>query len=121
MTTASSAAAVGIRQARLACKLESHGDGTAFFWVPKPANVGVRPWASAIPRFKRRCSDRDGNTRSKSKAGRSGKGSCTDCRTVLYASPNHKLENFNERYRLFTTVDIEKSVKAHKKDLFTRN
>src|SRR5439155_16836473 len=45
--------------------------------------------------------DRDGNTRSKSKAGRSGKGSCTDCRTVLYASPNHKLENFNERYRLW--------------------
>ena len=29
-------------------------------------------------------------------AGRSGKGSGTDCRTVLYASPNHKLENFNE-------------------------
>src|ERR1017187_5525800 len=104
MTTASSAAAVGIRQARLACKLESHGDGTAFCWVPKPANIGVRPWASAIPRFKRRCSDRDGNTRSKSKAGRSGKGSCTDCRTVLYASPNHKLENFNERNRLVSTV-----------------
>src|SRR5437667_12007086 len=49
--------------------------------------------------------DRDGNTRSKSKAGRSGKGSCTDCRTVLYASPNHKLENFNARYRLIATVD----------------
>src|ERR1035438_2159531 len=105
MTTASSAAAVGIRQARLACKLESHGDGAAFFWVPKPANVGVRPWASAIRRFKRRCSDGDGNTRSKSKAGRSGKGSCTDCRTVLYASPNHKLENFNERNRLIASVD----------------
>jgi hypothetical protein len=58
----------------------------------------------AIPRFKRRCSDRNGNTRSKSKAGRSGKGSCTDCRTVLYASPNHKLENFNERNRLVTEV-----------------
>src|ERR1700690_3067393 len=43
-------------------------------WVPKPANVGVRPWASAIPRFKRRCSDRDGNTRLKNEAGRSGKG-----------------------------------------------
>src|SRR5260370_4174098 len=59
------------------------------------------------PRFKRRCSDRDGNTRSKSKAGRSGKGSCTDCRTVLYASPNHKLENFNERYRLFSPIIYE--------------
>jgi hypothetical protein len=34
----------------------------------------------------------------KSKAGRSGKGSCIDCRTVLYASPNHKLENFDERF-----------------------
>ena len=43
--------------------------------------------------------------RSKSKAGRSGKGSCTDCRTVLYASPNHKLENFNERYRLISSTD----------------
>jgi len=42
--------------------------------------------------------------RSKSKAGRSGKGSCTDCRTVLYASPNHKLENFNERYRLLSAI-----------------
>src|ERR1019366_3041489 len=73
-----------------------------FFGVPKPANVGIRPWASAIPRFKRRCSDRDGNTRSNSKAGRSGEGSCADCRTVLYASPNHKFENFNERYRLLT-------------------
>jgi hypothetical protein len=41
-----------------------------------------------------------------SKAGRSGKGSCTDCRTVLYASPNHNLETFNERfYRLVSTVD----------------
>src|SRR5260370_37109549 len=58
------------------------------------------------PRFKRRCSDRDGNTRSKSKAGRSGQGSCTDCRTVLYASPNHKFENFNERYPLFSTAWI---------------
>ena len=80
-------------------------DGTAFLGVPKPANVGVRPWASAIPRFKRRCSDRDGHTRSKSKAGRSGNGSCTDCRTVRFASPNHKLENFNERYRLLAEVD----------------
>jgi hypothetical protein len=41
-----------------------------------------------------------------SKAGRSEKGSCTDCRTVLYASPNHNLETFNERfYRLVSTVD----------------
>jgi hypothetical protein len=68
-------------------------------WVPKPAEIGVRLWASAIPRFKRRCSDRDGDTRSKSKAGRSGKGSSTDCSTVLSASPNHKLENFNEFYQ----------------------
>src|SRR5437016_2487811 len=75
----------------------------------RPSVLGVRPWASAIPRFKRRCSDRDGNTRSKSKAGRSGKGSCTDCRTVLYASPNHKLENFNERYRLFATLIVLKT------------
>src|SRR5437016_1160434 len=56
------------------------------FWVPKPADIGVRPWASAIPRFKRRCSDRDGNTRSKSKAGRSGKGSCTDMQAQITKS-----------------------------------
>ena len=38
------------------------------------------------------------------------KGSCTDCRTVLYASPNHKLENFNERYRLISAVMIRNAV-----------
>src|ERR1700687_3101284 len=70
---------------------------------PKPPDIGVKPWASAIRRFKRRCSDRDGNTRSKSKAGRCGKGSCTDCRTVLYANPNHKLENFDERHGLLSS------------------
>jgi hypothetical protein len=58
------------------------------------------------PEIQKRCSDRDGNTRLKSEAGRSGEGSCTDCRTVLYASPNHKLENFNERKRLITEVDM---------------
>ncbi len=31
------------------------------------------PWASAIRRFKRRCLERDGNTRPKNKAGRGGK------------------------------------------------
>src|SRR6266852_3174615 len=82
------------------------------FLGSQAANIGVRPWASAIPRFKRRCSDRDGNTRSKSKAGRSGKGSCTDCRTVLYESPNHKLENFNERYRLMTSTEPEQRLRC---------
>jgi hypothetical protein len=59
------------------------------------------------PRFKRRCLERDGITRSKSKAGRSGKGSCTDCRTVLYARPNHKLENINEPYGLIVTPTVD--------------
>ena len=106
MTTASSAAAVGIRQARLACKLESHRGRNCIFGGSPAGKHRSGPWASVIPRFKRRCSDRDGNTRWKSKAGRSGKGSCTDCRTVLYASPNHKLENFNERQRLVSPVDF---------------
>ena len=103
MTTASRAAAVGITvsSARVQARITR---GRQHFWSSKPANVGVIPWASAIPRFKRRCSDRDGNTRLKSKPGRSGKGSCTDCRTVLYASPNHKLENFDERFHGLLTV-----------------
>ncbi len=83
---------------KLGSRASSNHTGTKpqFFGRSEPANVGIRPRVSAIPRFKRRSSDRDGNTRSKSKAGRSGKGSCTGCRTVLYASPSHQLENFSE-------------------------
>jgi hypothetical protein len=101
---ASSTGAVGNTVSSARVQARNHTGTEPHFLGLQAANVGVRPWASAIPRFKRRCSDRDGNTRLKSKAGRSGKGSCTDCRTVLYASPNHKLENFDERFYGLLTV-----------------
>ena len=54
-----------------------------------------------------------------SKAGRSGKGLCTDCRPVLYASANHKLENFNERF-YEKVIKVKADVAALLKFVFRR-
>ena len=53
-------------------------------------------WESAIQRFKRRCLGRDGSTKWKNKAGRSGKSLSIGCSLVRYASPRHKLKSLND-------------------------
>ena len=50
-----------------------------------------------IQRFKKECSDPDGNMKSKNKPGRSGKGSSIACNAARYVSTRSKAEKLNER------------------------
>jgi hypothetical protein len=58
-------------------------------------SLGVEVWGSAIPRFKKRSLDPDGSTKSRNKAGLSGKGSSIACNAARYASAKLKVEKLN--------------------------
>jgi hypothetical protein len=70
-----------------------------FSEFPKPFNVGVVPWGSAIQKFEKRSLDLDGSTKSKNKAGHSGKDLSIACNAARYAGPRSKIkiERLNER------------------------
>jgi hypothetical protein len=57
-----------------------------------PSNIGVVLWGSATQRFEKRFSDQDGSTKSKNKAGRSGKDSSIAYNAVRFAGPRSKLK-----------------------------
>ena len=60
------------------------------------AIIGVVVWVSAIQRFKKRCLDLDGNTKSKSKVGHYGSGSSIACNAVQFAKRNVQAKRFDE-------------------------
>ena len=59
---------------------------------------------SAIPRFKRRCLDLDGNTKLKSKAGHSGNDSSIISNAVQFADRKFQAEKVNECLGLFSSL-----------------
>ena len=61
-------------------------------------------WGSAIQRFRKKCSDLDGNTRSKSKVGLSGEGSFIVGNDAQFASPRHKIEKVKTRKCLISST-----------------
>jgi hypothetical protein len=66
------------------------------FELPGSCTWELYQWESAIQRFRRRCLDRDGSTRWKNKAGRSGKNLSTGCSLARYASPRDEVRNLND-------------------------
>ena len=70
-----------------------------FSEFPKSFNVGVVPWGSAIQKFEKRSLDLDGSTKSKNKAGHSGKDLSIACNAARFAGPRSKIkiERLNER------------------------
>jgi hypothetical protein len=71
-----------------------------------PSNIGVVLWGSAIQRFEKKSSDLDGSTKSKNKAGRSGKDSSIAYNAARFAGPGStlKIQRPNECSCLFASA-----------------
>jgi hypothetical protein len=63
------------------------------------ANGGVALWESVIQRFRKRSLDPDGSTKSKNKAGRSGKSSSIGCNGAPSASLKNEISELYCRCR----------------------
>lgn len=76
----------------------------AFFRASPLDAMELQTWGSAIQRFRKKCLDLDGSTKSRNKVGRSGKGSLIVCNAARFASPKHKVEKVNGSNSLLPTL-----------------
>jgi hypothetical protein len=86
-----------------------YSSSRTFSEFPKSFNIGVVPWGSAIQKFEKRSLDLDGSTKSKTKAGHSGKDLSIACNAARFAGPRSKIkiERLNVRNRLSSPITVK--------------